>query len=161
MDKSKKYINIQNIDIAQMNYDDWTNTYTKLCDWFIKLDDIDNNNFIDMLNEQKMILNKQFSDFIIRNYKSWINNPLNRPIISSDIFNHSLKPYIKNNNQVIFIIIDCLRLDQWKKISKVFKNKFTIKEDYHLSILPTATPFSRNSIFSGMLPSDIKNNSNE
>ena len=67
-----------------------------------------------------MILNKQYTDFIISNYKSWINNPLDRPIISCDVFNHSLKPHIKNNNQVILIIIDCLRLDQWKIISKVF-----------------------------------------
>jgi len=155
------YNEIQNINIKQMDYHDWFSTYNKLCDWFIKLERIDNNDFIDMLNEQKMILNKQFIGFVLNNYKYWISNPLNRPVISSDIFNHSLKPHINNNKQVVFVIIDCLRLDQWKKISQFFKNKFTINEDFHLSILPTATPFARNSIFSGMLPSEIKNNNIE
>ena len=157
----KYYNKIQNINSKIMDYNDWNNTYNELCDWYIKLEEIDNESFIDMLNEQKIILNKQFINFIKNNYISWINNPLNRPIISSDVFNHSIKPQIENDNQVIFIIIDCLRLDQWKILSKYFKNKFTIEENFHISILPTATPFARNSIFSGMLPLDIKNNNNE
>ena len=77
--------------------------------------------------------------------------------MSSDIFKKILYPKLQNNKQLIFIIIDCLRADQWKMIAPTLDKKFNIQEDYHLAILPTATPFARNAIFSGLLPLDLKN----
>jgi len=153
----KYYSTIQNLNIHNLDYDDWTEIFDNLCDWFIKLEDYDNGSFTEMLFEQKSILNKQFSNFIKNNYQTWIKKPLERPNISSDIFKNTLKPIIEKNNHLVFIIIDCLRFDQWKKISTLFNQGVTVKEDFHLAILPTATPFARNSIFSGSLPSELKN----
>jgi hypothetical protein len=48
-----------------------------------------------------------------------------------------------------------LRLDQYLVIEPLIKEYFKIDLDLYYSILPTATPYSRNSIFSGLLPIDI------
>src|SRR4030095_10238922 len=47
--------------------------------------------------------------------------------------------------------------DQWKTIQPIFAESFRIlEEDTFYSILPTATQYSRNAIFSGLLPLDIE-----
>ena len=141
--------------------DEWYEVYSNICNWSINLADIEDKNIYNMLNDQKKTMNSKFCEFVISNYKKWINNNqeiLDKPILSHNIFDDYLKPIISKKRKLIFIIIDCLRLDQWKMISKLFKNDFSMKENFHLSILPTATPFARNAIFSGLLPNDLKEN---
>lgn len=57
---------------------------------------------------------------------------------------------------MVFIVVDCMRLDQWLEMEKIISEKFLIQKDYYYSILPTATPYARNAIFSGLFPSDIE-----
>ena len=138
--------------------DDWFDLYNNLCSWEIRLEAIDDKNIINMLDSQKQILNHKFNKFIIDNYKNWIknNNSKCSPILSHNVFQNTLKPILSQNKKLVFIIIDCLRLDQWKVISESLYPDFNINEGYHVSIIPTATPFARNSIFSGLLPNDLK-----
>ena len=151
-----KYFNeLSNAEVHSM--DDWYNLYNNLCNWEIRLDDINDKNILNMFISQKEILNQKFNKYILENYKGWINDNCLNPILSNNIFHSTLKPILENNEQLIFIIIDCLRLDQWKVISELLYSDFNIEEGYHLSIIPTATPFARNSIFSGLLPNDLKN----
>jgi hypothetical protein len=56
---------------------------------------------------------------------------------------------------VLFVVIDCLRLDQWRAIRPALARLFDIDEDLYSSILPTATPYSRNALFSGRYPDEI------
>jgi hypothetical protein len=57
---------------------------------------------------------------------------------------------------LFFILIDNMRYDQWKTISAELSGLYrVIEEDIYFSILPTATQFSRNSIFAGLMPSVI------
>ena len=114
---------------------------------------------MDMLSNQKETIDLKFTKFILGNYTKWLkNNEENScsPILSHNVFNSTLKPIINENKKLIFIIIDCLRLDQWKTIAELFYSEYHIKENFHFSILPTATPFARNAIFSGLLPDDLK-----
>jgi len=152
------YNHLSNLDFLNLSYDEWIENYDKLCLWLIKLESFDSNNFSDMIYEQKNILNKQFITFIQNNYLTWLKNEDVRPIMSPDIFDKSIAPLLSKDRKVVFIIIDCLRTDQWKAISPFFEKNFKINTNYHLSILPTATPFARNSIFSGLFPLDIKQN---
>ena len=147
-----------NTSINSIN--DWYSIYNQLCNWSLQFDKIDDTNIINMFYEQKSYLNRNFSNFIISNYKNWINNnSKDSPILSHKIFDEFLSPIISSDKKLVFIIIDCLRLDQWKQLSKLLYPSFRIKEDFHLSILPTATPFARNAIFSGLLPNDLKEQS--
>ena len=53
------------------------------------------------------------------------------------------------------MVVDCLRLDQWEAIRPLISTRFDIETAYYFSILPTATPFARNAIFSGLFPSEL------
>ncbi len=58
---------------------------------------------------------------------------------------------------MFFIVIDNLRYDQWRGIKTVLDPYFTIEEENSFfSILPTATQYARNAIFSGLMPSEIQ-----
>jgi len=55
------------------------------------------------------------------------------------------------------VVIDNLRYDQWKVFEPIINNYFKKdKEDAFFSILPTATQYARNAIFSGLMPSDME-----
>ena len=150
--KDIQLINYNNLDV-----DEWKELFHKLCEWSIKIDEINNIDFKKILDDEKEIINNNFSKYIEKTYKYWIDNPSDRPMLSCDIFEKCFKPIIKKN-QLIIIIIDCFRLDQWKQISSLLKENYRLNEDIHLSILPSATPFARNSIFSGLMPLEIKEN---
>jgi len=62
---------------------------------------------------------------------------------------------LREKEKVFFIVIDCVRLDQWMVIESFLKDYFTVQWDHYMSILPTATPYSRNAIFSGLYPDEI------
>ena len=56
----------------------------------------------------------------------------------------------------MLVVVDCLRLDQWAMIRPLISARFDIETAHYFSILPTATPFARNAIFSGLFPAEIK-----
>ena len=58
----------------------------------------------------------------------------------------------RGGKRVLFFLIDCMRLDQWRTLEESMETMFTIERDNYISILPTATPFARNAIFAGELP---------
>jgi CheY-like chemotaxis protein len=149
---------LQNIDYNNLDYNDWIKEYQKICDWALIIDNFSNIDLKNILEAEREVLNNNFSKYIVQNYKSWFKDTSHRPTLSCDIFDRKLKPIIRNNKKLIFIIIDCFRLDQWKQISSLLNSEYEISEDIHFSIIPTATPFARNAIFSGMMPLDIKNN---
>ena len=151
-----KYVNkVQNYNFDKLDYDDWKKIYTDFSNWSLKVEEINNLSFIEILNDQKKLLNKKFNNYIVYNYKNWVKNPDSRPMLSSDLFKRIFEP-ILDRRQLIIIVIDCFRFDQWLQICPMLKDVFQIKEDMHMSILPTATPFARNAIFSGMLPNELK-----
>ena len=71
-----------------------------------------------MLEEQRATANKMFSDFYIKNYLRWLNDNEDSPVLSNEVLNKFIRPKLNDNDKVIFIVIDCLRLDQWKEITK-------------------------------------------
>ena len=99
----------------------WYELYNEVCNWSLKLDDINDTNILDMFSNQKTNLNIEFSQYIQNNYKNWINNKVeNRPKLSHDVFDTSIEPILKKKNKLVFIIIDCFKMDQWKKYLHFF-----------------------------------------
>ena len=78
-------------------------------------------------------------------------------VMSHNLLEQKVFPYLQHKEPIFFILIDNLRLDQWKLISP-YINKYLKQEEEDLfcSILPTTTQYSRNAIFSGLMPSDIE-----
>ena len=97
-----------------------------------------------------------FSKYVERNYRDWVEQTSGRPVLSTEIVDRYLLPELQGGKSVFFFVIDCLRLDQWMVMEELLRDYFTISKEYYFSILPTATPYSRNAIFSGSFPSDVE-----
>ena len=52
-------------------------------------------------------------------------------------------------------MLDNFRYDQWRVLAAELADSFDIDEHLYCSILPTATQYARNAIFSGLMPDDI------
>jgi len=143
--------------LDDMSHEQWADIYKKLIYWELQMDDADNRDMGEVLEMQKVEANTNFCRFIKRNYEQWLNNPnIDRPLLSHQLMKKKVFPELKPNEPVFFILIDNLRFDQWKSIEPVLAEYFNVdKEETYYSILPTTTAYSRNAIFSGMLPSEM------
>ena len=134
------------IDTAK-TLDEWIAIYKTLSRWDIELQDVDSS-MREMLHMQSQQANAAFAKFISRNYEEWFTSG-NRPMMSPDIFKNVLFPMIDNGEKVFFVVIDNFRYDQWKTIQPLLSEFFTTaEEECYSSILPTATQYARNAIFS-------------
>ncbi len=155
-DYTNFFIELSDMINSNDSYLDWINTYKKIIDWEISLDKSDDYQIIEMINSQKKEANRKFSDFIKLNYSLW-SQKTNRPIMSHNLLKEKVFPYL-NEKKIFFIVIDNFRYDQWKILEEHISNYFFItKEEPFFSIIPTTTEYSRNSIFSGLTPNDMKN----
>ena len=139
-----------------MNKQEWIDIYKKLTFWELELDKTAEESVEDILSMQKTEANTQFFRFVKNNYKKWINGE-DAPLLSHNLMRKNVFTHLKENKPIYFILIDNLRFDQWKVIEPEILNDFRVKkEEIYYSILPTATQYSRNAIFSGMLPSEME-----
>ena len=109
----------------------------------------------ELLKMQKVEANKEFCKFVRKNYESWVRTE-EHPLMSHELLKTKVFPLLDKGEKVFFIVIDNFRLDQWRMIKPILNEYFTVDEEgLYCSILPTATQYARNSIFSGLLPIDI------
>lgn len=144
-------IGIQMSDTIDL--DGWKDLYKKLVYWELQLEG-EANAMSELLDAQKMEAGRLFGKYICRNYENWINSE-ERPTMSPDLFKKHVFPLIDSGEKVFFILIDNFRFDQWESVKGMVQEFYTTQEDMYLSILPTATQYARNSIFSGLMPLDI------
>ena len=139
---------------AEPNYAEWKDIYLDLCRWDLRLDEINEANISQTHFLEKLNCNSEFSDYISKNYRNWLGSE-ERPLFSFDVVPEILLPEMGKGNPVYLIVLDCMRLDQYFAFEPMLNDLFDINLQLYYSILPTATPYSRNSIFSGLLPIDI------
>lgn len=159
---SQKYLQSFNELTSLINsrpdWEEWINIYKKLTAWEIELERSDEG-LRQVLLDQFQQANLEFGKFIESEYVHWMGESLpDRPALSPDIMKQYVVPHLNDTTPVFFFLIDCMRYDQWLVFESMLQNYFEIETDYYFSILPTATPYSRNSIFSGLYPLQIKNN---
>lgn len=139
------------------DFNDWETIYRKLVFWELELQQLDNPGMKEVLAMQKTEANRGFSKFVKANYTNWFSQTENAPLVSPTLLKKKLIPLLKNDEKVVFIVIDNLRFDQWKTISTlVAENYYIDQESIFSSILPTATQYSRNAMFAGLMPLEIK-----
>lgn len=163
------------IDSCQ-TIDDWQQLYRRIVHWELELSNTDSN-MTDMLEMQKEEANNGFAKFIKANYMNWVapsaegkveilrdkllkdrrndreNN--NRPLMSTDLFKQKIFPLLDEGHKVFMIVIDNLRYDQWRTLVPDIGERYDIDENLYTTILPTATQYARNAIFSGLMPTQI------
>ena len=165
-------------------YEDWVEVYKNLVYWELELEHADNN-MSEMLRMQKEEANNLFARFVRRNYEGWMQgDPLcptgispskgrkteqfqkspsieggvgggSSPLLSPHLFRDRIFPLLDQKEKVVLIVFDNFRYDQWKVISHELSGEFSFDEDLYYSILPTATQYARNAIFSGLMPNKI------
>ncbi|TXE11639.1 bifunctional response regulator/alkaline phosphatase family protein [Seonamhaeicola algicola] len=146
------------MDLAMVNtYDEWVELYRKLIYWEIQLEDIEDTGMFEILESQKNEANIQFGKFIEKNYPKWFEANTNAPVMSHTLFKEKVVPEITPKQPTLLLVIDNLRYDQWKAFEPIISNYYKKeKEDAFFSILPSATQYARNAIFSGLMPSDME-----
>jgi len=154
MDYTADFNKIREMKDQNPGWQDWIYIYGKLSEWDIEFDKIEKTGLEETHKEQKKECNALFSKFVEENYTNWLNGK-NSPVLSVDLMDKHVFPYLKNGEQVYFIVVDCLRLDQWLTIEPLLQPYFHINRDYYYSILPSATLYSRNALFSGLFPKEI------
>ena len=142
------------------DYKEWCDLYKKLVYWELEMQKSDSPEMLEIFSSQKEEANNEFCKFVDKNYMKWIKaGNESAPVMSHTLMQHHLFPSLEKGKSTFFVLIDNLRWDQWKTIQAKFSELFRItEEDVFCAILPTSTQYSRNSIFSGMMPVDIEKN---
>ncbi len=152
---AEKFSEIYQILNNQPDFKNWMDLHIRLCEWEIEIDEYPDMGMTDTLTDLRKECNSLFSRYVEKHYREWIFGN-NRPELSIDVVPSHIIPELKNGKKVVFIVLDCIRLDQWLVIEPYLYDYFNIEKEYYFSILPTATPYSRNSMFSGLFPREIE-----
>ncbi|RJP73647.1 MAG: response regulator [Candidatus Zixiibacteriota bacterium] len=136
-------------------WQDWIDVHLKMSGWEMELDRYPELGLGEVLQDQRNQCNLEFGRFIEDQYLKWIRGQ-EPPPLSVDIVKWQVAPHLKAGRKVLFLVIDCLRLDQYLALEPLLLDLFTIRRDYYYSILPTSTPYSRNALFSGLFPIELE-----
>ncbi len=144
------------LDLSMANsYEAWADLYRKLIYWELQLEQIEDSGMFEILESQKVEANSQFGKFVDKNYAQWFNGQ-EGPVMSHTLFKEWIVPELAGS-PTLLVVIDNLRYDQWyafeDSVTPYYKKR---KELPYCSILPTATQYARNAIFSGLMPLDMQ-----
>lgn len=146
------------MDLSMINsFEEWAEMYQKLVYWEGELESIEDSGMFEILESQKTEANSQFCKFIDKNYPKWFERDANAPIMSHTLFKEKVVPQLKDTKSTLLVVVDNLRYDQWKSFEPFLANNYKkASEEMYYGILPTATQYARNAIFSGLMPSDME-----
>ena len=145
------------MDLAMVNsYAEWVDMYKKLVHWELELENINDTGMLEILESQKTEANTQFFKFIKKNYQHWLTSN-DKPTFSHTLFRDYVIPNLSKDQGVLWVVIDNLRYDQYRVLEPFINNYYKKEEEHsYFSILPTATQYARNAIFSGLMPSEME-----
>jgi CheY-like chemotaxis protein len=141
---------------AALGWREWIDLYHEMAVWDIRLAEAGEPGLVEALRSMMSGLRRDFTSFIERHYAGWIKNPeSDRPALSPDVVQEMVLPVLHSHGRALFVVVDCLRLDQWEALVPLITPFFDVETSHYFSILPTATPYSRNAIFAGLFPKEI------
>lgn len=139
-------------------WDDYASLYSELVDWDLRLEEAGEGGLADSVAALLTEVRREFGEFVAREYGGWTRPGESpgggRPVLSTDLVAEYVAPLLEGG-PVLFVVIDCLRLDQWRTLVPLLANDFEIEESLYCGILPSATPYARNALFSGEFPDEI------
>ena len=141
-------------------WQDWVEVYKRLVHWELQLSSTDSQ-MTDTLAMQKDEANLGFAKFVKKNYMEWIGSMApgtagaDAPVLSPQLFKLKVFPLLDRGEKVFLVVLDNFRYDQWRMLAQEIGDLFDIDENLYFSILPTATQYARNAIFSGLMPNKI------
>jgi CheY-like chemotaxis protein len=140
----------------RLDAEEWAEIYGQLVAWEIKLQESQDEGMKEIFAMQKKDANTQFCRYVDKNYRDWVNDAPDSPMMSHQIFKKRIFDSL-GKEPVFVVLIDNLRFDQWAVLKPLISEFFNVeREEMYYSILPTATHYARNAIFSGLMPSEIE-----
>ncbi len=140
-----------------MGWREWIDMVAELAQWEVRLSQGEQGGLREALQTLQSSLRPDFAKFIAAAYPTWLADPEgDRPPLSVDVVSEFLAPVLRQHGSALFVVVDCLRLDQWELLKGMVTERFDVEVSHYYSILPTATPYSRNAIFSGLFPLEIQ-----
>jgi CheY-like chemotaxis protein len=135
-------------------HEDFASVYSELVDWHLRLHAAGESGLLGTVDSLMEELRRDFGEWIRGTYPAWMKGKEDPPVLSTDIVECFVLPLL-GDDPVFLVVLDCMRLDQWRAVLPLLTRYFEVEEELHYSILPTATPYSRNAIFSGRFPDRI------
>lgn len=132
---------------------DWIDYYVTLLNWQSRFERFGDEVLAESFYDEKKESNKEFVAYVEDMYPRWVQEKKG-PIMSNRFFETFVLPRLKEK-PVFWLVFDSMRLEQWFALVPLLKEFYEIDTDYYFSILPSATPYARNALFSGLLPLEI------
>jgi CheY-like chemotaxis protein len=152
----ERFRELQNESMRDAGWRDWIDRYTEIVQWEIDLARAGESGLRESLHGLLPVMRRDFAAFIAAHYQTWIRDGnTDAPPLSVDVASTFLAPALGNARAVVFVVIDCLRLDQWKAIEPILHEWFDVETTHYFAVLPTATPYARNALFSGLFPGEL------
>ncbi|MGH7446919.1 MAG: response regulator [Longimicrobiales bacterium] len=154
-DFAARFAQLSRMSAEAESWEHYFAVYDELVTWDLRLLQAGERGLADSVQALMTDLRRAFGAYVAANYGEWLSGSGNRPPLSVDVVSRVLVPNLRPGKPLLFVIVDCMRLDQWRTLKPLLGRSFDIEESLYSSILPTATPYSRNAIFSGQFPDEI------
>ncbi len=139
-----------------LEWREWVELVAELAGWEVRLGQADEPGLQEALRTLRASMRVDFARFVEAHYPRWVaHDGADRPPLSVDVVSEFVRPTFEGHGRALLVVVDCLRLDQWAMMRPVIERIFDVEVDHYFSILPTATPYSRNAIFSGLDPREL------
>jgi len=135
-------------------WQEWLDIYARLTAWDMRMDELEQAGLDGTQRELHAACNTQFSDYVATQYPKWAAGD-DSPVLSLDILDKYVIPHVQRGDQVFFVVFDCLRYDQWLTLEPLLAPYFDIDHSLYYGVLPSATAYARNALFSGLYPAEM------
>jgi CheY-like chemotaxis protein len=154
-DFAMSFRELQDMIGRDLAWKEWADLSLRLIRWESSLKEMEETGLLSSIADLKKEFRSRFSHYFAHSYRGWWETGKGRPIFSPDIVKKYVYPLFASSGKLIFVLIDCLRLDQWENLLPEITPLFDVRTELYFSVLPSATPYARNAIFSGMMPLEI------
>ncbi len=153
---AERFRELESQRTRDFSWREWIDRYAELTQWDIELAEAGESGLRESLRGVFPAMHRDFASFVGRHYPGWLAGTIaDRPPLSVDVVEEFLLPALSTSPAAVFVVIDCLRLDQWKVLEPILQEWFDIETTHYYGVLPTATPFARNALFSGLFPAEL------
>ena len=149
-----QYRELDPAEFVGLDHENWVQTYLRMIRWDMQLDKYRNTGLGETHDDQHRTANQAFSRYVETNYREWVQRRQG-PDLSPDVFGKYVFPRLQAGARVAFLVVDCMRLDQWIAMEALLEPYFRIQRQHYYGILPSATPYARNALFAGLMPLEI------
>lgn len=155
-DFTQRFRELEGRRSTNLAWREWVELVAELADWEVRLGEADEPGLQEALRTLQSSVRMDFARFLASNYPGWVaDRTADRPPLSVDVVSEFVRPILEERGRVMLVVVDCLRLDQWARLRPIMERHFDVEVDHYFSVLPTATPYSRNAIFSGLFPREM------